>query len=143
MVCKANLIAAAVTIGVLAGCASVNRASEYQAIYADARNYSTAFEMQISLHPSENVLLINPRVYVLSGPYISPPEPGPELIRNVAAEFFGETGCTVENVRAMARPWFEAVFTCPADFDVRTAALAQREALRGGAPLRRAGAGGQ
>jgi len=121
----------------LASCASINRATEYRSTLADARNYSTAFEMQISIHPTDDTLLINPRVYVLSGPLISPPEPGVELIRRVAAEFFGDTGCAVGDVRQMARPWFEAGFTCPTDFDVRAAIVAQREALRGGAPLER------
>ena len=138
MVWKANVVVVAAVISALSGCASINRATEYRATFADARNFSTAFEMQISVHPVDDTLLVNPRVY-LAGPIVTPPEPGPELIRSVVVEFFGETGCAVSEIRRMARPWFEASFVCPEGFDVRGAVAAQREALRGGAALQREG----
>lgn len=95
----------------ISGCASINRAAEYQAALADARNYSTTFEIQISVHPRDDTLLINPRVYVMSGPLITPPEPGVDLIRRVAVEFMGDTGCVIGDVRQMARPWLRPHFS--------------------------------
>lgn len=117
-------------------CASVDRAAQYPA-FADARNYSTAFEMQISAHPREDTLLIFPRVYVFSGPLISPPKPGAELIRRVGVEFLGDSGCTLGEIRQMTRPWFEADFTCPDGFDLRAVMRQQRDELRGGAAIAR------
>lgn len=133
MVRAAYLIVAALA---LAGCASISRATEYQATFADARNFSTAFEMEISIHPRDNTLLFNPRT-TLAGPLVTPPEPGEHLIRQIGVEFLGDTGCELGAIRQMARPWFEAAFTCPSGFDIRTEAAAQREQLRQGAPLHR------
>lgn len=134
MVRKAHLAIAAL---LCVGCTSINRATEYRANVADARNYDTAFEMMISIHPRDDTLLISPRV-LLSDPVIAPAEPGAHLIRRVAESFLGDTGCTISAVRPMARPWFEAAFVCPPDFDLRAAMVAQRAALREGAPVQRA-----
>jgi len=120
----------------LAGCASVARTASYESGFGnyDARNVSTAYVMLISAHPSDDTLLINPEP---ESRLIPPARPGEAVVRRVGTEFLGDTGCQVGEVRAMARPYYEADFTCPAGFDLRAAVAAQREALRGGAPLRR------
>jgi hypothetical protein len=117
-------------------CASINRAAEYQASFADAKNFSTAFEIEISVHPRDNMLLLNPRVD-FGDPFVVASSPGEHIMRSVATEFFGQTGCVVTDVRRMGDPWFEASFQCPSDFDFRSAIAAQRRQLRSGDPLTR------
>lgn len=120
----------------LAACASVNRVSGYEILPMsdDARNFSTAFVIHINVHPTDDTLLFNARA---DAQLVDVAAPGEHLIRRVGEEFLGDTGCALGEVRSMARPWFEAAFACPADFDLRAAMAAQRAALRGGAPLQR------
>jgi hypothetical protein len=121
---------------VLAGCASVGRASQYQSLYADAHDMSGTVVWQIRIHPMEDTLLMEERIPLLSAEFFVPPRAGPDLALAAAVRLLGDTGCMATEVRQMVAPWHEVSFVCPADVDIRALARDQREMIRGGSALR-------
>lgn len=131
-------------MGLLGGCASVSRSLSYGTGLADAHPMVDGRAYRIYIHPTDPTILMQRPLGTAVGQGfvqgatlgIAAPGTAYDPWKQAADAFLAPVGCTASDVYSLGQGTWEARYSCPAGVDLRALVMAQRQALRSGAPLR-------